>query len=62
MKRQNLNSMISLFPNTPNNKKDKNGSEALNENNLICIQNSKNHHAVKYVRPLDPTYGGNAML
>ena len=28
--------MISLFPNTPNNKKDKNGSEALNENNLIC--------------------------
>ncbi len=28
--------MISLFPNTPKNKKDKNGSEALNENNLIC--------------------------
>ena len=28
--------MISLFPNTPNRKKDKNGSEALNENNLIC--------------------------
>ncbi len=28
--------MIALFPYTPNNKKDKIGSEALNENNLIC--------------------------
>ena len=28
--------MIALFPNTPDNKKDKNGSEALNENNLVC--------------------------
>ena len=28
--------MVALFPNTPNNKKDKNGSEALNENNLVC--------------------------
>jgi len=27
--------MVALFPNTPNNKKDTNGSEALNENNLI---------------------------
>ncbi len=27
--------MVALFPNTPNNKKDKYGSEALNENNLI---------------------------
>ncbi len=28
--------MIALFPNTPNNKKDKLGTESLNENNLIC--------------------------
>tara|TARA_Y100000590_G_scaffold429274_2_gene541672 strand:- start:896 stop:1885 length:990 start_codon:yes stop_codon:yes gene_type:complete len=28
--------MIALFPYTPVNKKDKNGTEALNKNNLIC--------------------------
>jgi porphobilinogen synthase len=28
--------MVALFPSTPNNKKDKLGSEALNENNLVC--------------------------
>ena len=28
--------MVALFPYTPNNKKDKIGSEALNPNNLIC--------------------------
>ena len=28
--------MIALFPNTPGNLKDKYGSEALNENNLVC--------------------------
>ena len=28
--------MIALFPNTPNSKKDKKGSEALNKNNIIC--------------------------
>ncbi len=28
--------MIALFPSTPQNKKDNFGSEALNENNLIC--------------------------
>ena len=28
--------MIALFPNTPNSKKNKNGTEALNKNNLIC--------------------------
>ena len=28
--------MIALFPTTPKNKKDKNGTEALNENNLVC--------------------------
>ncbi len=33
---QNKIPMISLFPSTPNNKKDKYGNEALNENNLVC--------------------------
>ena len=28
--------MVALFPSTPNNKKNKFGSEALNENNLVC--------------------------
>ena len=28
--------MIALFPNIPNSKKDINGSEALNKNNLVC--------------------------
>ena len=28
--------MVALFPSTPNNKKDKFGTEALNENNLVC--------------------------
>ena len=28
--------MVALFPTTPKNKKDKNGTEALNENNLVC--------------------------
>tara|TARA_B100000963_G_scaffold271441_1_gene239615 strand:- start:857 stop:1849 length:993 start_codon:yes stop_codon:yes gene_type:complete len=28
--------MVALFPSTPNNKKDENGTEALNEDNLVC--------------------------
>ena len=28
--------MVALFPYTPNFKKDKNGKEALNSNNLVC--------------------------
>ena len=28
--------MVAFFPYTPKNKKDKNGSEALNKDNLIC--------------------------
>ena len=28
--------MIALFPNTPDNKKNKNGTEALNKNNIVC--------------------------
>ena len=28
--------MVALFPSTPTNKKDKYGTESLNENNLVC--------------------------
>ena len=28
--------MVALFPSTPNSKKNNNGSEALNDNNLVC--------------------------
>ena len=35
--------MVALFPSTPNYKKDKFGSEALNENNLVC-------NAIKYIK------------
>ena len=28
--------MVALFPSTPKNRKDKLGTEALNENNLVC--------------------------
>ena len=28
--------MVALFPSTPKSKKDKYGSEGLNENNLVC--------------------------
>ena len=28
--------MVAFFPYTPNTKKDKLGTEALNENNLVC--------------------------
>ncbi len=35
--------MVALFPSTPQNKKDKNGIEALNENNLVC-------RAIKYIK------------
>ena len=41
--------MIALFPNTQNFKKDKNGSEALNENNLVCKaikKIKKNYHNI----------------
>ena len=51
--------MISLFPNTPNRKKDKNGSEALNENNLICraikfIKKKYKHFGIMTDVALDP--------
>tara|TARA_B100001057_G_scaffold442019_1_gene477057 strand:+ start:965 stop:1957 length:993 start_codon:yes stop_codon:yes gene_type:complete len=35
--------MVALFPSTPLNKKDKFGSEALNENNLVC-------RAIRYIK------------
>ena len=35
--------MVALFPSTANNKKDKFGTEALNENNLVC-------RAIRYIK------------
>ena len=35
--------IVALFPSTPNNKKDKFGTEALNENNLVC-------KAIRYIK------------
>ena len=35
--------MVALFPSTPNKKKDKYGTEALNKNNLIC-------QAIRYIK------------
>ncbi len=35
--------MVALFPSTPQSKKDKNGIEALNEDNLVC-------KAIKYIK------------
>ena len=42
--------MVALFPYTPENKKDKFGSEALNENNLICS-------SIKLIKKKYPTIG-----
>ncbi len=42
--------MIALFPYTPNKKKDKTGSEALNENNLIC-------QSIRYIKKKFPEIG-----
>ena len=52
--------MVALFPSTPNTKKDKFGTEALNENNLVCkatryIKNrSKNDIGIMCDVALDP--------
>ena len=35
--------MVALFPSTPNNKKDKFGTEAFNEDNLVC-------RAIRYIK------------
>ena len=42
--------MIALFPQTPNNKKDTLGSEALNENNLVC-------KSIRYIKKKYKTIG-----
>ncbi len=42
--------MVALFPFTPNNKKNANGSEALNPNNLVC-------KALKYIKKNFPEIG-----
>jgi porphobilinogen synthase len=42
--------LISLFPYTPLNKKDKLGSESLNENNLIC-------KALRFIKKKYPSIG-----
>ena len=42
--------MVALFPFTPNNKKNTNGSEALNPNNLVC-------KALKYIKKNFPEIG-----
>ena len=62
--------MVALFPSTPNNKKDKFGSEALNENNLICRAISfikkrfKNNIGVMSDVALDPytSHGHDGLL
>ncbi len=42
--------MVALFPLTPERKKDKNGSEALNENNLVC-------QSIRYIKKRYPKIG-----
>ena len=42
--------MVALFPNTPNNKKDNIGSEALNPNNLVC-------KAIRVIKKKFPSVG-----
>ena len=61
--------MIALFPQTPNSKKDKNGSEALNQNNLVCkalklIKKNYNEIGLMCDVALDPytTHGHDGIL
>ena len=62
--------MVALFPSTPNNKKDKFGKEALNENNLVCRairfikKRFKNNIGVMSDVALDPytTHGHDGIL
>ena len=42
--------LVALFPYTENSKKDKFGSEALNENNLIC-------KSIKYIKRRSKMWG-----
>ena len=62
--------MVALFPSTPNNKKDKVGKEALNENNLVCRairfikKRFKNDIGIMSDVALDPytTHGHDGLL
>ena len=62
--------MVALFPSTPNNKKDKFGSESLNENNLVCRairfikKKFKNDIGIMSDIALDPytTHGHDGLL
>ncbi len=62
--------MVALFPSTPINKKDKFGSEALNENNLVCKairfikKKFKNSVGIMSDVALDPytTHGHDGLL
>ena len=61
--------MIALFPYTPDSKKDKFGTEALNENNLVCrslryIKNKYKNIGVMCDVALDPytTHGHDGLL
>ena len=42
--------MVAIFPYTPNNKKDKFGTESLNENNLVC-------KSIRYIKKKYPKIG-----
>ena len=62
--------MVALFPSTPNTKKDKFGTEALNENNLVCRairfikKRFKNNIGIMTDVALDPytTHGHDGLL
>ena len=62
--------MVALFPSTPNNKKDKVGTESLNENNLVCRaikfikKRYKNNIGIMSDVALDPytTHGHDGLL
>ena len=62
--------LVALFPSTPNNKKDKFGTEALNENNLVCRaikfikKRFKNNIGIMSDVALDPytTHGHDGLL
>ena len=62
--------MVALFPSTPNIKKDRFGTEALNENNLVCRatrfikKRFKNNIGIMCDVALDPytTHGHDGLL
>ena len=61
--------MVAIFPYTPKKKKDKNGSEALNKNNLVCkalrlIKNKKRNIGIMCDVALDPytSHGHDGIL